>query len=80
VKFRWPWISRRDHELTVELFERFMGWDRQERDILIARIEYLERERETYRQASITNQDADNPITDLDHNEDIARWEGEGGA
>jgi hypothetical protein len=74
MKLQLPWISRRDLDATVEFYEDYI-------EELTNRILYLEQEREIQRQASLTPEPT--PITVLDlpeHDEEIARWEGEGGA
>jgi hypothetical protein len=74
VKFEWPWVNRRDLDATVKFYEDYI-------DELTSRILYLEKEREMYRQSLLTPKPK--PITVLDppeNEEDLARWEGEGGA
>lgn len=86
-------ISRKAYKEALTLYQQWMEEDAAEIETLRERVAYLESERETIRQASIANADADKPITELtlaeipthvcgpdEHDEDIARWEGEGGA
>ncbi len=83
MRIKWPFVTRHYHEEIVEVYEGALVWSQGEFDRMRDRINYLEREREAIRQASIANADADKPITILDppeHDEDIARWENEGGA
>ena len=81
MKFKLPWVSRRDLEATEEYYKSWIHDLRGDNRELADRIRYLESERESIRLASLTPDPE--PITILDppeHDEDIARWEGEGGA
>ena len=76
-----PWVSRADHDATVKLYKIWVNDLLDEVADLEERIAYLERERESLRLASLTPEPE--PITilhPLPVDEDIARWEGEGGA
>jgi hypothetical protein len=94
MKFLSPWISRRDHNATIRLYEDFIAEDHATIISLRERITYLEREREAIRLASLTPEPQ--PITILNSldaaldetaqvieaafDEDLDRWEAEGGA
>ena len=71
-----PWVSRRDLDAAVKVYDDLIDELLAEKAALADRVNYLERERETFRIASLTPEPE--PITELDP--DIARWEGEGGA
>ena len=74
-----PWVSRRDHVEAVKVYDSWVNELLAENAVLMERVRYLERERESIRLASLARDPE--PITVLDeHDEDIARWEGEGGA
>lgn len=76
-----PWVSRRDHDAAVKAYDDLIDELLAEKAALADRVNYLERERETFRIESLTPEPE--PITVLEppeHDEDIARWEGEGGA
>ena len=111
-------ISRKNYNEAIGLYEQWMREDAAEIAVLKERITYLENERETYRLSALSLASKNEPITVLvtdhaeavaDHDkavaehdealaehdkavsehdklvakqdaEDIARWEGEGGA
>lgn len=76
-----PWVSRRNLDATVEYYDRWVNDLSAENADLEQRIAYLECERESIRVASLTPDPE--PITvlhPLPVDEDISRWEGEGGA
>lgn len=79
--FKVPWVSRRDHDITVKIHDDLIDELLDKNWELTDRVAYLERERESLRLASLTPDPE--PITilhPLPVDEDIARWEGEGGA
>jgi hypothetical protein len=67
-------ISRKNYNEAIGLYEQWMREDAAEIAVLKERINYLENERETFRLASLTLASKDDPITVLasEHTEAVA--------
>jgi hypothetical protein len=77
---KFPFVSRKDLDETVAFYDQWIKDDQKEIAELKARVEYLEKEREERRLASLARKPE--PITNLPFviDLDLERWEGEGGA